>query len=65
MKRTQKGKRKPRQFLGIVFKCCSVYSRIHLNKKRTAFIGWCPKCAKPARVKVSPAGSKSRFFSAY
>ena len=65
MKRTQKGKRKSKPFLGIIFKCCSVYSRIHLNKKRTAFIGWCPKCAKPARVKVSPTGSNSRFFSAF
>ena len=64
-KRRKQSQRKSRQFLGIVFKCCNIYSRIHLNKNRTAFVGWCPKCAKPARVKVSPTGSKSRFFSAY
>ena len=65
MKRKKQSQHKSRLFLGIVFKCCNIYSRIHLNKKRTAFVGWCPKCGKPARVKVSPTGSKSRFFSAY
>ena len=64
-KRRKQSQRKSRPFLGIVFKCCNIYSRIHLNKKRTAFVGWCPKCAKPARVKVSSTGSESRFFSAY
>ena len=64
-KRRKQSLHKSKLFLGIVFKCCNIYSRIHLNKKRTAFVGWCPKCAKPARVKVSPTGSKSRFFSAY
>ena len=62
MKRKKQSQHKSRLFLGIVFKCCNIYSRIHLNKKRTAFVGWCPKCAKPARVRVSPTGSKSRFF---
>ena len=62
MKRRKQSLHKSRLFLGIVFKCCNIYSRIHLNKKRTAFVGWCPKCGKPARVKVSPTGSKSRFF---
>ncbi|MBR53815.1 hypothetical protein CMK19_08650 [Candidatus Poribacteria bacterium] len=61
----QSNKRQARPYLGIMFKCCSVYSRIHLNKKRTAYVGWCPKCAKPARVKVSPTGSNTRFFSAH
>lgn len=46
------------------FKCCKVYSRIYLNKAGTAFAGWCPKCATPVRVKVSPTGSKERFFEA-
>ncbi|MAJ73737.1 hypothetical protein CMK13_12085 [Candidatus Poribacteria bacterium] len=60
----QSNKSQARPYLGVMFKCCSVYNRIHLNKKRTAYIGWCPKCAKPARVKVSPTGSNNRFFSA-
>ncbi len=55
---------KPREFLGIMFKCCNVYSRIYLNKDRTAFVGWCPKCARKAEIKISPHGSKSKFFEA-
>jgi len=51
-----------RPFLGVVFKCCNVYSRIYLNKQQTAFVGWCPRCAKPIRIKVSPDGIDSRFF---
>jgi len=59
-----KDKRTPRPFLGIHFKCCNVYARIHLNKTGTAFVGWCPRCAAKTEVRVSPTGSDSRFFSA-
>jgi hypothetical protein len=55
-------KRDERPFLGVVFKCCKVYGRIYLNKQQTAFVGWCPRCAKPIRIKVSPDGTDSRFF---
>ena len=55
-------KKNTRPHLGIMFKCCNVYSHIYLNKKGDAFVGWCPKCAKKAEVKVSPDGSDSRFF---
>jgi len=54
----------PRPFIGMMFKCCKVYSRIYLNRKRTAFVGWCPKCAEKVEVKVSPDGTDSSFFSA-
>ena len=53
-----------RQFLGMYFKCCRVYSRIYINKQQTAFVGWCPRCASKVEVKISPSGSDSRFFSA-
>lgn len=55
---------KARPHIGVVFKCCKVYSRIYLNKKGDAFVGWCPKCSAKMEVIVSPFGSKSRFFSA-
>ena len=35
-----------------------------MNKDNTAFVGWCPKCALKAEVKVSAGGTKSRFFTA-
>jgi hypothetical protein len=51
-----------REFIGVTFKCCKVYTRIYLKKKNTAFLGWCPKCGAPMEVLISPTGSKSRFF---
>ncbi|MDF1544147.1 MAG: hypothetical protein P1R58_03475 [bacterium] len=59
-----KNQREKRPFIGMTFKCCNIYSRIYLNKKRTAFVGWCPRCAAKTEVKVSPSGSRSRFFEA-
>lgn len=55
-------KREERPYLGVMFKCCKVYSRIYMNKQGTAFVGWCPRCATPMRIKISPDGSTSRFF---
>ena len=53
-----------RPFVGMHFQCCRVYARIYLNAAGTAFVGWCPKCAKKAEIRVSADGSKSRFFAA-
>ena len=55
-------KKNQRPFIGIMFKCCNVYSRIYLNKKNDAFVGWCPKCAKQAIIRISPDGEDSSFF---
>ncbi len=60
----EKDKRAERPFVGIFFTCCKVYSRIYLNRQKTAFVGWCPKCAAKVEMKVSPTGSASRFFVA-
>lgn len=59
-KESETGKR---PFIGMHFKCCNVYSRIYLNKKGDAFVGWCPKCATKTVVKVSADGSPDRFFT--
>ena len=60
----EKSIRVKRPFLGMHFKCCNIYTRIYLNKKGTAFVGWCPKCAAKVEVKVSPTGADARFFTA-
>lgn len=52
-----------REFIGIFWECCKVYSRVYLNSRRSAFVGWCPKCARRVQVDVSPTGSRSRFFN--
>ena len=57
-------RREPRKFLGVHFECCGVYQRIYLNKAKTAFVGWCPRCARRVEITVSPTGTTDRFFSA-
>jgi hypothetical protein len=52
-------------FLGIQFVCCGVYARIYRNRDRSAYEGYCPRCARPVRVGIGPGGSTSRFFTVY
>ena len=52
------------RFISIYFKCCKVYQRIYINRQKSAYVGWCPKCSKRAEVKIGPAGTDSRFFVA-
>jgi hypothetical protein len=53
-----------RPFIGVIFKCCNIYSRIYINKKKSAFVGWCPKCGAKMEVLISPTGKKKNFFIA-
>lgn len=55
--RTGGGQRRPH--LGIHFRCCHVYGYIYKNKDGSAYVGCCPKCARPLRVKISKDGSGS------
>jgi hypothetical protein len=54
----------PRPYIGLMFRCCNVYTRIYLNKEGTLYAGSCPKCGKHVEIKVGPGGSKSRFWTA-
>lgn len=54
-----------RRFIGIHFTCCGVYSRIHPNAERTAYVGHCPRCTRPIRLEIGPGGSDQRIFTAY
>ncbi len=64
MSEPEESRRDARPFIGMHFRCCKVYARIYLNAAGTAFVGWCPRCAKKAEVKVAAHGSPTRFFSA-
>jgi len=54
-----------RPWISMLWRCCSVYSRIYRNKAGTAYEGYCPKCARPVRVKVGPGGTSTRMFEAH
>ena len=62
MQKKSPGKR--REHLGIHFRCCHVYGYIYKNKAGDAYCGFCPKCMKPVRVRISTngAGSEQRLF---
>lgn len=51
-------------YLGIMFDCCGIYSRIYKNKEGTAYVGRCPKCMRSVKVPIGEGGTNTRFFRA-
>lgn len=54
----------PQPFLGVMFACCNVYSRVYRTADGTAYRGGCPRCGRLAQFRVGSGGSSSRFFRA-
>lgn len=55
---------KNRPWLSMMWRCCSVYSRVYRNRTATAYEGVCPKCGRRVRVAIGPGGTSHRFFEA-
>jgi hypothetical protein len=54
-----------RKFLGVYFVTCGVYGRLYKNAEGTAYVGRCPKCGQPYRIKIGAEGTSARFFKAF
>ncbi len=54
-----------RPFVGVRFACCDIYTRVYINRSRTAYWGACPRCGHRVELRIAPHGSDSRFFTAY
>ena len=58
------GENAARSYVGIHFTCCEVYSRIYINRDKTAYVGNCPRCTRRIELRVGPEGTSARFFTA-
>ena len=53
-----------KKFIGVMFECCNVYSRVYKNVQGTHYAGACPRCMRRVTFKIGEGGTDQRFFKA-
>ncbi len=51
-----------REWLSVMFACCSVYQRVYKLPQKSEYAGRCPRCGKAVRFIVGSGGTSSRSF---
>lgn len=54
----------PRSYIGVYFECCGVYQRVYRRPEAEVYVGRCPRCLRPMRVRVGRDGTSERIFRA-
>ena len=52
----------PRPSIGMMWKCCRVYSRVYLKHAGTHFAGHCPRCGASLRIVAVPSDTPGPGF---
>lgn len=53
-----------RPWIGIHFECCDVYQRVYRKPEDDHYLGFCPKCGRKIRLRVSADGVNAKFLRA-
>ncbi len=55
-------KTQTRPWIGILFECCSIYSRIYRPPHARVYRGRCPRCMRSVQLHVDGTGTEARQF---
>ena len=51
-------------YIGVMFECCNVYTRVYRRPHQLHYSVRCPRCLRVMRVRVGPDGTNTRIFRA-
>ncbi|MGE0479427.1 MAG: hypothetical protein AB7Q17_03040 [Phycisphaerae bacterium] len=57
-------RRVARPYVGVFFECCGAYARVYRDPGVLEYVGRCPRCLRPLRVRVSREGVPARQLRA-